>query len=81
MKFKKDDFVTARLPYDRDVKGMQVGVVVFAACGGPPPSPLADEVRVLWAPLGKILYHSDDRCETVHPPRGIRLSGLAFLDK
>ncbi len=72
---KENDIVTSKLMYDRDCRGMKVGVVL-------PGSPTRPEaVRVLWSPRGQILlhYNLDDFTE------GNRLSNLTkdltFIDE
>ena len=69
---KENDIVTSKLMYDRDCRGMKVGVVLYWRGGA---------VRVLWSPRGQILlhYNLDDFTE------GNRLSNLTkdltFIDE
>ena len=44
----KDDLVTSKLMYDRDCRGMKLGVVLYWRGGA---------VRVLWSPRGQVLTH------------------------
>ena len=72
---KENDIVTSKLMYDRDCRGMKVGVVLPGSYWR------EGAVRVLWSPRGQILLHRnlDDYTE------GDRLSNLTkdltFIDE